>query len=62
MKTGRCTLLSGGLLAAVIGLAIAAASAQAAEPAPFGHPCKAQNGVRFCPTETLAQRVRCTSP
>jgi fermentation-respiration switch protein FrsA (DUF1100 family) len=58
MKTGRCTLLSGGLLAAVIGLAIAGASAQAAEPAPFGHACKAQNGVRFCPTETLAQRVR----
>jgi fermentation-respiration switch protein FrsA (DUF1100 family) len=26
-------------------------------PAPFGHECKAQNGVRFCPTETLAQRV-----
>jgi predicted acyl esterase len=58
MKTGRCTLLSGGLLAAVIALAIAGASAQAAEPAPFGHACKAQNGVRFCPTETLAQRVR----
>ncbi|HEX4188136.1 MAG TPA: CocE/NonD family hydrolase [Solirubrobacteraceae bacterium] len=32
------------------------ASAQA-EPAPFGHACKAQNGVRFCPTESLAQRV-----
>ena len=27
------------------------------EPIPFGHACKAQNGVRFCPTETLAQRV-----
>ncbi|HEX9481634.1 MAG TPA: CocE/NonD family hydrolase [Solirubrobacteraceae bacterium] len=27
------------------------------EPAPFGHACKAQNGVRFCPTETLEQRV-----
>jgi fermentation-respiration switch protein FrsA (DUF1100 family) len=57
MKTGRCTLLSGGLLAAIIGLAIAGTSAQAAEPAPFGHACKAQNGVRFCPSETLAQRV-----
>lgn len=31
--------------------------AVAAEPAPFGHACKAENGVRFCPTETLAQRV-----
>jgi predicted acyl esterase len=58
MKTGRRTLLSGGLLAAIIGLGIAGASAQAAEPAPFGHACKAQNGVRFCPSETLAQRVR----
>jgi predicted acyl esterase len=58
MKSGRRTLLSGGLLAAIIGLAVAVASAQAAEPAPFGHACKAQNGVRFCPTETLAQRVR----
>jgi predicted acyl esterase len=57
MKTGRRTLLSGGLLAAIVGLAIAGTSAQAAEPAPFGHACKAQNGVRFCPTETLAQRV-----
>src|ERR1700736_3751469 len=28
-----------------------------AEPMPFGHACKAQNGVRFCPTETLTQRV-----
>lgn len=24
---------------------------------PFGHACKAQDGVRFCPTETLEQRV-----
>src|SRR2546428_239067 len=29
----------------------------AAEPKPFGHACKAENGVRFCPTETLEQRV-----
>jgi len=36
----------------------AGASAKARpEPAPFGHACKAQDGVRFCPTETLAQRV-----
>jgi predicted acyl esterase len=41
--------IGGGLLA-VPGLA-------AAELAPFGHACKAQDGVRFCPTETLAQRV-----
>jgi pimeloyl-ACP methyl ester carboxylesterase len=24
---------------------------------PFGHPCTAQNGVRFCPTQTDADRV-----
>jgi len=36
---------------------IAGAGAAQAEQAPFGHPCKAQNGVRFCPAETLAQRV-----
>jgi fermentation-respiration switch protein FrsA (DUF1100 family) len=45
----------------VVALALsgaAAASAWAAgEPAPFGHACKAENGVRFCPTESLAQRV-----
>ncbi len=29
----------------------------AAGPMPFGHACKAESGVRFCPTETLAQRV-----
>jgi predicted acyl esterase len=28
-----------------------------AEPTPFGHACTAQNGVRFCPTSSLAQRV-----
>ena len=37
---------------------VAAARGMAAgEPAPFGHACKAQDGVRFCPAETLAQRV-----
>jgi hypothetical protein len=35
----------------------AAKAAPAAEPAPFGHACKAQDGVRFCPSETLEQRV-----
>lgn len=37
--------------------ALGAAAAAAAEPAPFGHACKAQDGVRFCPTEGLEQRV-----
>jgi fermentation-respiration switch protein FrsA (DUF1100 family) len=56
MKMRRCTLLSGAMMAAIAVLAGGIASAQA-EPAPFGHACKAQNGVRFCPSETLAQRV-----
>ncbi len=42
-------------LTAVMG-ALAPGLAQAA-PAPFGHACTAQDGVRFCPTATLAQRV-----
>jgi pimeloyl-ACP methyl ester carboxylesterase len=37
--------------------AAAAKGRALAEPAPFGHACKAQDGVRFCPTETLEQRV-----
>jgi fermentation-respiration switch protein FrsA (DUF1100 family) len=48
-------------LAAIVG-ALAAmtaftASAGAAPPKPFGHPCTAQNGVRFCPTVDSAHRV-----
>jgi predicted acyl esterase len=35
----------------------AAASASAAPLAPFGHPCVAENGVRFCPTADSASRV-----
>ena len=34
-----------------------AAVAAAAAPAPFGHACGLENGVRFCPTTTLAERV-----
>jgi pimeloyl-ACP methyl ester carboxylesterase len=37
--------------------AAAAQAKPAGEPAPFGHACKAEDGVRFCPTETLEQRV-----
>ena len=44
------------LLALIPVLALALpAAAQAADP--FGHPCTAQNGVRFCPTSDDAQRV-----
>jgi predicted acyl esterase len=38
-------------------VAALARPAGTAEAAPFGHACKAQDGVRFCPSETLAQRV-----
>jgi predicted acyl esterase len=48
----------GAIAAAATAVASTALAAPAwAEPAPFGHACKAQDGVRFCPTETLAQRV-----
>ncbi len=57
MRTGRCTQTLMALPAAVIALGLAGVASAQAEPAPFGHPCKAQDGVRFCPTETLAQRV-----
>jgi predicted acyl esterase len=57
----RARLLAAfGLL---LGLALLASPtmAQAKKPKgelkPFGHACKAENGARFCPTETLAQRV-----
>ena len=33
------------------------AQALAQPPAPFGHSCQAQNGVRFCPTTDRAHRV-----
>ncbi len=45
------------LAVSLCALSSGAAAAGAAEPAPFGHPCAAQDGVRFCPTSTLAQRV-----
>jgi pimeloyl-ACP methyl ester carboxylesterase len=56
MTLRYCARLFAGLVTVACLLLVAPALA-AAEPAPFGHACKAQNGVRFCPTETLAQRV-----
>ena len=52
-------MLLSSLAAAALALpsAAAAQAKPAGEPAPFGHACKAENGVRFCPTETLEQRV-----
>jgi fermentation-respiration switch protein FrsA (DUF1100 family) len=37
--------------------AVAAPTALAAPPNPFGHSCADQNGVLFCPTASLDQRV-----
>jgi fermentation-respiration switch protein FrsA (DUF1100 family) len=46
------------LVCAVAAVAsLAPASAAAAPPAPFGHACEPRNGVLFCPTRTLADRV-----
>jgi predicted acyl esterase len=69
MKAQTCRRSFRGLLAAfglLLGLALLALpgiaqantlTEQTGEPKPFGHACKALNGVRFCPTETFAQRV-----
>src|ERR687893_1416868 len=45
------------LACAVATAALAPAGAEAAPPAPFGHACEPRNGVLFCPTRTLADRV-----
>src|ERR671915_1336827 len=45
------------LACAVATAALAPAGAGAAPPAPFGHACEPRNGVLFCPTRTLADRV-----
>ncbi len=52
----RCAGILAVSLFATLALLVAPSMA-AGEPAPFGHACKAQNGVRFCATETLLQRV-----
>ncbi|HEX2706818.1 MAG TPA: CocE/NonD family hydrolase [Solirubrobacterales bacterium] len=36
---------------------VAATPAAASSSAPFGHPCTAENGVRFCPTVDSAARI-----
>src|SRR3954447_14750516 len=43
--------------AACAAVLIPAAAAAAAPPAPFGHACTDQNGVLFCPTTGLDDRV-----
>jgi fermentation-respiration switch protein FrsA (DUF1100 family) len=51
---GRLAVAITAIVGATLGLS-APGFAQAA--APFGHPCQAQNGVRFCPTTSRANRV-----
>jgi fermentation-respiration switch protein FrsA (DUF1100 family) len=54
LRPGAAALVT--TMVAVLAAAVEPAGAVAA-PAPFGHPCTAQNAVRFCPTTSLAQRV-----
>jgi predicted acyl esterase len=49
--------LLGVSIAAVTACVVLLFPSSAFAIAPFGHPCSAQNGVRFCPTTTLDQRV-----
>src|SRR6185437_2043527 len=60
MRAGRTLGMPATIVATVVaalGAFGATAATASAEPAPFGHACKAQDGVRFCPTEGLEQRV-----
>jgi predicted acyl esterase len=58
---GESGALSHRWLIALVAILIATlaltADAFAAPPAPFGHSCQAQNGVRFCPTTSRAERI-----
>jgi predicted acyl esterase len=56
-RTVGVIVVAAALLVALALAPTALAKRAKREPAPFGHACKAQDGVRFCPTETLAQRV-----
>src|SRR6476469_5007999 len=54
----RCVgLLTVALASAAALLALPGVAAAEVEPKPLGHSCTAQNGVRFCPTSSLEQRV-----
>jgi predicted acyl esterase len=53
----RLRRFSVGLIATAAALVALMLPSSALAIAPFGHQCTAQNGVRFCPTTTLAQRV-----
>lgn len=54
--TRRRTVIAAVVGAVVVGT-LAAGTASAAGPKPFGHSCAPQSGVRFCATQSSAQRV-----
>ena len=56
MRISRFARTIASVLAAGLGL-LALPSLASAAPAPFGHACKAENGVRFCPTVEEGERV-----
>src|SRR5205085_3143336 len=56
VRITRFARIMASVLAGGLGL-LAMPSLASAEPAPFGHACKAQNGVRFCPTVENSERV-----
>jgi X-Pro dipeptidyl-peptidase (S15 family) len=56
MHLGRRAATALAFVVAAVAL-LAPAGAAAAPPAPFGHACEPGNGVLFCPTRTLADRV-----
>jgi fermentation-respiration switch protein FrsA (DUF1100 family) len=55
IRMRRC--LATVVATAALLVALALPSTALAALTPFGHACTAQNGVRFCPTTSLAQRV-----
>lgn len=55
MRTSSMRVMTAMIAGSVA--ALAAAPPALAEPRPFGHACTPQNGVRFCPTTTLDERV-----
>src|SRR5829696_5032418 len=57
ISSPRILLLAAAVCAAALFAGAPAANAGGA-PAPFGHACTEQGGVRFCPTADLAGRVR----
>jgi hypothetical protein len=56
VRNRRVTRTFAGAIAAA-GVLLVTPSFAAAEVKPFGHTCKAENGVRFCPTVALTERV-----